>query len=527
MIRKFLQISNFAQAGLNSDIMPWDLPGEFLTEVRNVRISSGKLIPSGGSTLWDTFPLGFRPGYIMPVGSTSGEFWLIAGLDQILIYDGNSFSDISNANGYPGIIDEDLWTGCLITNIPIIVNPGHYPEYWPQQTPGINMEILPWDATRTWEDAGEFCKIIRSHKQYLFALILQSGLDEIVDGVRWSSPADVSGVPETWDHLDSTNVAGLVKLGGDGGRIVDGLSLRDAFCVYRESGVSIFDYVGGQFVWRVRHLSNTHGLISSNSIAEVKGKHYFISGSDILVNDGNAITSLLHKRLKNKFKSDFSSETYHNSYVVTNADLNEIWFCIPEQGRTYANLAYIYNYIDDTWVIRDIPESVFASYGSKNSAAITWDDLPMSWQSNSSTWSENDFSPFDKEIVAIKKPTQIEVSAELVFLDSEISLITTPFDTTIERVGFALEGINNVTTITRIYPHMTGPSSVDIEVGSQDYPGSPVRWKPAVSFTPGTSRKVDIRTTGQLHCFRISKNNVDMPWALSGIDIEYTMSGER
>jgi len=527
MLRKFLSISNFAQSGLNTDLMPWDMSGEFLTEVQNVRILNNQLTPSGGATLWDTLPIGFKPGYILPVSSTSGEYWLIAGLDSILVYNGNSFADISNIAGYPGVLDEDLWTGCMITNIPIIVNPGHYPEYWPQQTPGVTMEYLPWDATRTWEEAGEFCRIIRSHKQYLFALILQSNADEIIDGVRWSSPADISGVPETWDHLDSTNVAGLVKLGGSGGRIIDGLSLRDAFCVYRESGISIFDFVGGQFVWRVRHLSSTDGLASSNSIIEVKGKHYFISGSDILVNDGNTVKSLIHKRIKSRFKSDFSTDSYQNSYIVRNNTSDEIWFCIPEQGSTYANLAYVYNYIDDTWSIRDIPEAPFANYGSRNSPSSIWSDLDMTWESNSSTWSDSNISPFDDEIVSVAKPTQEEVGGELLLLNSPISGLTTPFNSVIERVGFALEGLDEVTTITRLYPHMTGPGSIDIELGSQDYPGAPIRWKPAVTFTPGVDRKVDVRSTGELHCFRLSDSNVDADWALSGIDIEYTMAGRR
>lgn len=527
MTKKILQVNNFAKAGLNTDLMPWDLPADNLTEIRNVRILNEKLTPFGGSVLWATLPIGFKPGYIMSVASTSGEYWLIAGLDSILTYDGTSFSDISNPAGYAGVLNEDYWTGCLITNIPIIVNSGHYPEYWPQQTPGITMEYLPWDATRNWEEAEEFCQIIRSHKQYLFAMILQSGPDEIVDGVRWSSPADVSGVPDTWDHLDSTNVAGLVKLGGQGGKIVDGLSLRDAFCVYREKGVSIFDYVGGQFVWRVRHLSSTFGLIAKDCIVELKGNHYFISDGDILVNDGNKIESLLHKRIKTRFKSDFSAESYKNAYAIKNNSASEIWFCIPETGSTYANLAYVYNYRDDSWTIRDIPAAVFANYGSVSTPSITWDASTEPWDSNLSTWSENQTSPFDDTIIAVVKPTQVEVGGKLLLLDTEISIDTTPYDAVIERVGFALEGLNNVTTITRVYPNMTGPESALIEVGSQDYPGSPIRWKPGVEFTPGVDRKVDIRTTGELHCFRISTNNVNSTWSISGIDIEYSMAGER
>jgi len=91
---------------------------------------------------------------------------------------------------------------------------------------------------------------MRSHKQFLFALGLNEGGTIIPDGVRWSSPADITGIPETWDELDTTNFAGITTLGGDGGNIIDGVSLRDSFVVYRESGITVFDYVGGQFVWK-------------------------------------------------------------------------------------------------------------------------------------------------------------------------------------------------------------------------------------------------------------------------------------
>ena len=66
---KFLQINDFAKAGLNSDMMPWDLPPSFLTDMRNVRITKGKLTPFGGSQAWSDLPVGFIPGHLMEYGS--------------------------------------------------------------------------------------------------------------------------------------------------------------------------------------------------------------------------------------------------------------------------------------------------------------------------------------------------------------------------------------------------------------------------------------------------------------------------
>ena len=463
----------------------------------------------------------------MHVGSTSGSLWIVAGLDAVYAFDAVSFSDISNVAGYAGITDEDLWQGCMLSNIPIINNPNSYPEYWAPQSIGITLEYLPWDVSNTWQDAGESAKIIRSHRQFLFAMDLQSGPTEIPDGVRWSAPADIGGLPATWDPLDTTNVAGLTNLGGDGGRIIDGLSLRDAFVVYRESGISVFDFIGGPFVWRIRHLSTTIGLLSPDSIVEIKGTHFFIGDGDILSNDGNKITSLLHNRLRVRFISDFNSDNYLNSYAVKSNVNNEIWFCIPESGSTYPSLAYIYNWEDDTWAIRDIPEAPFSNYGQQSSPVVNWDTISSTWENAAGLWGARQRTPLDDTIVSVTKPESPDPSGRLLFLDNQATGINSEFSSVIERVGFALEGLNNVTTITRVYPHIRGTQSVNMQFGSQDHPGAPIRWKEVVTFDVANDRKVDVRTTGELHCFRITSESVSSSWELSGIDVEYVSAGVR
>ena len=96
----------------------------------------------------------------------------------------------------------------------------------------------------------------------------------------------------------------------------------------------------------------------------------------------------------------------------------------------------------------------------------------------------------------------------------------------IQRTDFPLLGHKQVTTITRVYPHIESQVPVTIEFGSQDYPGASVRWKPAVVFNPTTDRKVDLRTTGELHAWRISalgKGSISM----SGMTIEFARAGFR
>jgi hypothetical protein len=530
MARKLLPIADFAKAGLNSDLMPWDLPGNFLTDIRNIRIIRGKLVPFGGYSVLSTLPNATMvPGSLQFVNSTSGKFWIVMANNSVWALNPtpNTWDDISLAGGYT-ITDPEAWTSCMLTNIPVLNHPSSVPQYWNPQALGTDLTELPWDATTTWSEAGESCRIIRSHKQFLFALdLVSSTYGEIPDGVRWSSPADINGVPNSWDELDVTNVAGLTTLGGTGGRIVDGLGLRDAFVVYRENSITVFDYVqNSSYVWRIRELMSTVGAVSANCIAEVKGKHYFIGDGDILVNDGNTVKSLLHNRIRKRFVANYDVEYFRNSYVVKNSVAYEIWFCIPETGNQFPNIAYIYNWRDDTWAIRDIPVSPFASYGNQASLQLTWSSVPGSWATTPLLWTQSQLTPLDDSIVAVTQPSG-GTPGQLLILDKTVEGNAVPFDSKIERTGFALEGINKTTTICTVYPHVSGSGKLYIRLGSQDFPGAPTRWKNPVLFDPTAMRKVDMRTTGELHCFQLYTENSSEEWAISGMDVEYVDAGTR
>lgn len=524
MSKKF-PINNFAQGGINSDLMPWDLPGNFLTHVNNARIKNGKLMPGGGQASVATLPIDFNPVHLLFVNGIDGDYWLVMGEGAVYAYDYSTFTDVSNALGYTGVTD-DFWTGCILGGIPVINSASNYPEYWSPQEVSTPMTDLPWDADNAWRDVGQQCAMIRSHKQFLFALDLTDNSTPLRDWVAWSQPADSGGVPETWDFLDTTKAAGRVPLGTNGGRILDGLSLRDSFIVYRENGVSIFDYVGGILVWQVRQMSGVTGSIYSNSIVELQENHMFIGDGDIYINDGNKIYSALHDRLTNTFRSDLNPDFMYRSFALRNDSNSEAWFCVPTADSEVPNKAYIYNYRDNTWTIRDLPSVAHAAYGENGVTATTWNTISGAWNQNTSPWERRNVTPSAKVTLGITKPAGAGQSGELVMLDNFQNIVVEPYNVLIERTGLAIEGVETTTTINRIFPNIKGPGSVLITMGSQQYPGAPVNWKSPETFDPNAQRSLTTRTTGELHCFRI-ENVDDSPWEFAGMLVEYVYSGQR
>lgn len=522
-MKELLEIKEIGKQGFISDLPAWSLPSDAISYGENFRSSSGGVSSNGGYATLGTPVAGNNPGFIFNVKTVSDNFWLLLGRDSVLSYDG-SFSDISSAIGYTSIsTDDELdWDGCMLGQIPILNNPRISPEYWSPQSNGQVLLPLPFDAAETWDVKGYHADVIRKHKTFLFALNLEESGTEFPDSYRWSHPADINGIPFSWDEADPSTIAGKAAL-GVGGKLIDGMSLRDSFCMYSESAINILDYTGDEFVWRRRELSSSIGLLSKRCIAEVNGMHYFLSKDDIMVNNGSTVESIGYDRIKDHFNSIKSSDKFRNSYVSNNILKKEVWFCIPDKGDVYPTVAFIYNWKKDSWSKRSLPSNLsFCQYGVKTPSANNWSSNAdgETWDSQSDSWGSGEDSEAIQTIIGCDNSTgsvlEIEIGGA-----SDVDV-----NTIIERTDFPLVSHKQVTTITRVYPHIDGTQPVEIQFGSQDYAGAPIRWKPAKTFVPGVDRKVDLRTTGELHCWRFSSSGKGH-WRLSGMDIEFTRGGLR
>ncbi len=164
---------------------------------------------------------------------------------------------------------------------------------------------------------------------------------------------------------------------------------------------------------------------------------------------------------------------------------------------------------------------MYAAYGPQQTSIESWDDWAGYWNTGKGVWGSRTRTPLDDTVISISPE-----DSSMKVLDPIDPSDAGEIKTVIERTDFPMEDHRQVTTITRVYPHIEGTEPLSIRFGSQDYPGSPVRWKAPVIFDPDTDRKVDVRTTGELHCWKIESIGKGH-WTFSGMDIEYALSGAR
>lgn len=520
-----LTINNFAKSGLNSDLPPWELPNGTFTDGYNFRISNGKVGNFGNYEDWNT-PVGgastFKPGYGIRVPGSS-DFIVLAGNSAVYVFDGSVLTDISNASGYAGIgVDQELdWTGALLGRIPVINNPQSFPEYWSPQSISQVMQDLPFvSGTSTFRSLNYSCKVMRAHKTFLIAMNLNEAGTEELDAYRWSHSADTNSLPFTWDSDDVTNLAGKASLGGDGGQIIDGKSLRDAFAMYSENAIDILDYTGDSFVFKRRELSSTIGLLSRRALAEVKGSHFFLADGDIVKNDGNQIISAIHNRLQKRLTANMETDSYLRSFAVQNVFKKEVWFCVPEGGASHPNVAYVYNWKDDSWSIKDIPPIAHAIYAPRAEPSDTWATIVETWATVSGVWGSRKRTPTDDNVIGIENsPTVINI------LD-DVESATETFETIIERTNLKLTDGESINTLNEIYPRIEGNVVVSIQVGAQEFPDGPVTWGVAQNFDSSIDRKLSVRATGKLHCWKII-SSIPTQWWLSSMGFKFVSDGIR
>lgn len=99
-------------------------------------------------------------------------------------------------------------------------------------------------------------------------------------------------------------------------------------------------------------------------------------------------------------------------------------------------------------------------------------------------------------------------------------------DTVLLRTDLPIGGHESNTTITRVYPYVEGTAKLEFRFGSQQHAGGPVSWAGGYrEFQPGKDRKIDVRTTGELHAYEVRSK--DGAFVLTGMDIEFQPAGAR
>lgn len=509
--------------GINRDLSATELPIGYVTDANNVRFREGYAEPFLGHTAAypvSGSPIPVAPYSAFPIRLPSGVYWIVAGANKVYAVTGTPavWTDITRTTGgnYAATLDI-RWNGGILSGVPILNNGVDIPQMWNPADVATKLTALA-----NWP-ANDRALVMRPWRFNMVALNMTVGGVRRPYRLKISGPADPGSVPASWDETSLTSNVYLQDLDG-AGNIVDGLTMREAFIIYRENSTYKVTFTGGDALYSVQPLFTTSGILARDCVVEVDGSHFVLTNTDLIVHDGNSLKSVLDKGSRRTLFQTMSPEFRQTRcFLVKNIYFNEVWVCYPSLESTGpCDRALVYNYKDNTISFRDIPQAVSGNTGQvDDSINEQWDSDQQEWDQDNSAWNEIEFGA-QQERTLLSVPSR----PGLALIDSGTLFFDQLANPRLERQGLALDAPELVKTVTRIRPRVSGPTGTVIMIramGSMTPTGA-VEVKPWVPYTIGTQQTVDLFATGKFITWQ-AQSFVSANWRIEGLDIEFRTRG--
>jgi hypothetical protein len=512
-----VSVKNIGQYGVNKDLSTSELPINAWTDAKNIRFLDGYAYQFYGDGEVYNSPA-YIPQYVMPQGIGGVRYWIYTTASKAFAVTNTGgvtiHTDISHVTPKTGVVNN--WTSASLSGVPVInAGDGTKPMSWDLNLANKFIDLPNFPASTS-------CKALRVYGKFLIALNLTKTGTNFPFMVKWSNPADPGTLPTTWDETLATQEAGEVDLSEGGDVIVDGLQLRSSFMIYKEASIYRMDYIGGQSVFSFNRLAGTNGILNRNCAVEIDGMHLVLTGSDVIIHDGQNIQSVLDKTTRRYLFQNIDVDSARLSFVFKNPFFNEVFICYPAIGSTSCNKAIVYNYKDKTISFRDLANLNHADFGSvDNGLAGNWNQDSAPWSSDLTLWGGGDFTPSSARVLMAMNGLQ------LFLLDASSSFSGSIPESYIERRGLTFDDPSMIKLIRGIRPRIIGSTgdTVMVSVGYANSPDADPTYNAAVPFTIGTTVSVDSFVSGRYIAVKFATGTA-YQWRLDSFEFDVQPMGQ-
>lgn len=513
-----VKVQQVGSIGVNKDLSAHELPPAAWTDASNIRFLDGLVKQFYGHGEVYNSP-SVTPQHIMAVNIGTARYWIYAtsAKTYCVTYTSGAavHTDITHATPRTGVVNQ--WTSCSLSGIPIL-NVGDIskvPMSWDLNPANKFVDLANWPAST-------YCKSLRAFKNYLVALNITKTTTNYPFMVKWSHPADPGAVPASWDQTDATKDAGEYDLAEGGDPIIDGMQLRGSFMIYKESSVWRMDYVGGQYVFSFNKVLGTSGAMNRNCIAEIDGFHVVLTGSDVVVHDGNTASSVLDKQTRRYLFDNIDSSYTHLCFVFKNPYFNEVFICYPTFGATACDRAMVWNYVDKTVSFRTLPNINHAAFGAIDAGLIsTWAQDSDPWDSDLTAWNQGD------AVAATTRVLMAPATTKLYLLDASGSFDGALPSAYIERCGLSFGVPEKIKLVRGIRPRIVGNTgqTVTIKIGYADDPYAEPTWSATMTHTIGSTVMNNCLVSGRYIAIRFESGTA-YQWRMDSYDLDVVEMGD-
>lgn len=499
-------IYDIGSKGLNCDVPATQISPVEWTQLKNVAVRGDSLQLTPGHSLLIVPTI--APYYLQEAPLWPYNYWICAGLTKVHAILGQFETDITRAAGDYTATAYDRWTGGSFNGIPFLNSGKDAPQVWDPISLDQKLIDLPY-----WP-SGAIAKTLRSFKGYLVALGPTKSSVYYSRMVKWSDIAEPGFLPGSWDATDPTKDAGEVMLPGGTDALVDCKPLGDVNILYTETSTWTQTLTGTDAIFGFSRIFDLSGILSQDCVQSLRGKHFVVTQEDIIVHNGTSIESIAERRVRNWFFRNLNSNVYSITFTLLDRTNREIWVCFPAEGSGVCNLALIWNWLYNTWTIRDLPNvrSGAASLSSPTFSLDLWE------YGDAKVWNEEELETWETTPEASLKPETIVMSPSdttgILQVDESTTFGSGVIAGCVEKdacdfIGLDSDGkpaadFQSFKMVLAVHPMFEAAygTEVYITVGSQPTPSSDIAWGEKKIFTVGLSDKTDHYISGKHYAIK-------------------------
>jgi hypothetical protein len=532
-------VRDLAKYGFVADVDPYDLPPGAWSFAVNARFDSGRV--SRAPVFRSMHVLGTAsPRFVRGVTPNSGLDALYLGyLDGTLkSYSAGTETAVHPA-GWVASNSELPYSSCHLADV-FYVNRGDRVPWALLPSASGFVTLANWNTA--WS-----AKLIRSVGGALVALNVTKTGVTFPTMVKTSSIPQSGTVPTSWDQTVASTLATENILAEMEGPIVDAANLRNDLYIYGLRETWIMSPVASGEVFDYRKVFSDMGAINANCAVEVDGKHYVFGLNDLWVHDGMTKQSLADNTVREFVFSTMNVKQALRCFVTYNERLKELMFCyvsgdrgINFAGGSGCNRAAVYNLVNNTWTLYDLPFIFGASMVNADDTQ-TWATLTPTWDVLGGSWLDQEDS-FKKCLVTVgESSATYSLSASLYAIDlvGTGSVTSFPVDINatkgvfLERDGIDLDEVGadlpGYKIVRSVYPQGridSTTSTITFTFGSSDSYNVPAAYGAPQTYDGNSLYKLDFMSAGRFLALQVTFND-PVAMSLSGFDLDLDVLGER
>jgi hypothetical protein len=397
------------------------------------------------------------------------------------------------------------------------------PQMWPL-TSGAPDLTYPMKELENWPAASTYCKSIVGFRSFLVGFNWQIGGIDYPSLVKWSNEASAYSPPSSWDEALPDLNCGEYELTDSPGPIIDAMPMGDTLQIYKSDSIVMQTWIGSPFIFSFKTLSPNIGLLAKNCVAAFDQGHFFIGNSDCYWNNGQTVQALLPNKMRRAMFDNINGDNASKCFATADYNRSEMIAAFPEDEATFCNKALIWNWKENTFSLRDLPDLSDIAMGvSQITAGETWDDHTEIWNDSAGMWGAEQYGNVLNNLVFCS-PSNIKLYRDNYGQKED----TTNMTSYVERTGLTLGDQSSVKHVRAIWPKIdiTGDNTINVYVASQMSPEGSIKWTGPIAFNPNTQSKVSCRNSGKYFGVKF-ETATDVDWKLHGFEFEVVPAGRR